>query len=472
MKHTFLLWMLLLIPLATKSQSYTVETVPNTKLVNNSYVSDPSHILNDSTVARINQLLGDLERTATAQVAVVMLPSIGEEDHIDFAQRLFRYWGIGQASNNNGLLILFIMDQRTVRFHTGYGVEGVLPDVTCKRIQQRFMVPYFKEGDYNTGMLNGINATVSILSKPEAIEEILARDSSQDHYAYIALAGLYALVALVFFLIVTLNKKFKPSPDYPKVTITRKYWLFLYFALPLGLLFAAYNLTWPFATFMAVAYSLIVLWFIERFIRISLIGKKFVNHGQQQDAYNFMNKQKWYWLFAAIFFPVPMILVYQLFRSKRNSFRDHPRACRKCGALTVKLSEAQEDAFLKDGQITEEKIGTIDYDVWKCNSCGSIETLRYPNKKSKFTHCPKCGFMTYHFGARRTIESATYTAEGYGEEERTCMHCGHHHLDKFIIPMLVVSSSSGSDSSSSSSSDSGGSWGGGDSGGGGASSSW
>src|SRR5690606_22024372 len=183
--------------LSGHAQVFTVETVPNNKLINNSYVSDPTKILHDTTVSRINQLLGDLEKAATAQVAVVMLPSIGEEDHIDFAQRLFRQRGIGQASNDNGLLILFIMDQRTIRFHTGYGIEGVLPDATCKRIQQRFMVPRFKEGDYNTGMLRGIEATVSILSKPEAIEELFARDTSQDHYAYVAMAVVYGVVALV-----------------------------------------------------------------------------------------------------------------------------------------------------------------------------------------------------------------------------------------------------------------------------------
>lgn len=454
------------------AQVYTVETVPNTKLVNNSYVSDPTKILNDTTVNRINILLSDLEKAATAQVAVVMLPSIGEADHVDFAQRLFRHWGIGQAGNDNGLLILFIMDQRTIRFHTGYGVEGVLPDATCKRIQQRFMVPHFKEGDYNTGILRGIEATVSILSKPEAIEELFARDTSQDHYAYVALSVVYTVVVVIIFLILVFSHKFKPSPEYPKVTLTRLHWLFLYVFLPLALFFAAYNLTWSFSTFVIAAYALIILWFIERYIRVSAIGKKFVLNGQQQDAYNFMNGQKIYWILAAVFFPLPMIVLYQIFRSKRNSFRNHPRTCKKCKASTVKLSEAQEDEFLKEGQITEEKVGTIDYDVWKCNSCGSTEILRYPNKKSKFTTCPKCSFMTYHFGARRTIERASYTSEGYGEEERTCMHCGHHHIDKFIIPMLVMSSSSDSGSSSSSSSDSGGSWGGGDSGGGGASSSW
>ena len=138
--------------------------------------------------------------------------------------------------------------------------------------------------------------------------------------------------------------------------------------------------------------------------------------------------------------------------------------------MPAKLSEQAEDEFLKSGQIAEEKIGTIDYDVWKCHACGSVEILNYPNPKSKYTRCPKCNFLTYHFGARRTTLSATYEAMGQGVQERTCLHCGHHHTETFVIPMLVASSSS--DSSSSSSSDSGGSWGGGDSGGGGASSSW
>src|SRR5690606_559921 len=132
-----------------------------------------------------------------------------EEEHVDFAQRLFRYWGIGRASNDNGLLILFIKDQRTIRFHTGYGIEGALPDVTCRRIQQQFMVPYFKEGNYDTGMLRGIEATVSILTKPEAIEELFAQNTSTDHDVYIGLGEFFVVIPLLLFLILGFTKKFK-----------------------------------------------------------------------------------------------------------------------------------------------------------------------------------------------------------------------------------------------------------------------
>ena len=271
MKHNLVV-LLTSLSLSVLAQVYTVETVPNTKLVNNSYVSDPSKILHDTTLNSINLLLGGLEKAATAQVAVVILPSIGEVDHVDFAQRLFRHRGIGQAGNNHGLLIVLIMDQRNVRFHTGYGVEGVLPDVTCKRIQQRFMVPHFKVGDYNTGMLEGIKATVSILSQPEAIEELFALDSSQDHYAYLTLAGLYVVVSLIFYLVIIRSRKFKPSTDYPAVTLTRAYWFVLYFIVPLFLFFMAYTLKWSIGLFSLAFYSLIASWFIEGLIRVAMIG--------------------------------------------------------------------------------------------------------------------------------------------------------------------------------------------------------
>jgi uncharacterized protein len=223
--------------------------------------------------------------------------------------------------------------------------------------------------------------------------------------------------------------------------------------------------------FFLLLYSYSIVLLLEKYFRIQSLANPFLKKGDYQSVYNFLQKRKKGWIAAAIFFPIPFILLFFLFKRKTNQARNHSRLCKKCKQLiSTKLSEQTEDEFLKSGQIAEEKIGTIDYDVWKCNACGSVEILNYPTPKSKYTHCPTCNFLTYHLGARRTTLSATYEAMGQGEQERTCLHCGHHHLETFYIPMLVASSSS-SDSSSSSS-DSGGSWGGGDSGGGGSSSSW
>lgn len=475
MKKIFTLCVAAALAIAGYAQTFTVETVPNTKLVNNSYVSDPARILHDTTVARINQLLTDLEKNATAQVAVVMLPSIGSEEHVDFAQRLFRYWGIGQASNDNGLLVLFILDQRTIRFHTGYGVEGILTDAACKRIQQRNMVPHFKKGDYNTGMLRGIEATVNLLQQPEAAKEIMApvegiqdprKPSAGIGGLYFFLGGIYGII-IIIALLSRLSKGSSNTLD--RFRLSWKRWFLYYAAVPGLYVTLTTVLAPPFLVFLSGLYLLFVTFFLERYFRAMRVSESIMKDLGQQDAYNFLNQQKSYWISAAVVCFIPMIFVYLNWRKKRNDYRNRSLVCKKCQATMRKLSEAEEDEFMHSGQIAEEKAGTVDHDVWRCAACGSVESLRYPNATTKFSHCPKCNFLTYYFGARRTIQHATYSAAGYGEEERTCLHCGHHHIDKYIIPMLVASSS---DSGSSSSSSSGGSWGGGSSGGGGASSSW
>jgi uncharacterized protein len=119
----------------------------------------------------------------------------------------------------------------------------------------------------------------------------------------------------------------------------------------------------------------------------------------------------------------------------------------------------------------EEKLKSVDYDVWKCEACSHIEQWNYPNRFSKYSECPYCKTHAFYSSGRRTIESATYHSSGRGEETHTCKYCSRAKTSTYTIAQLVASTSSSSSDSSSSSS-SGGSWGGGDSGGGGASSSW
>jgi uncharacterized protein len=61
------------------------------------------------------------------------------------------------------MLIVYVADQRKIRFTTGYGLEGILPDAMCKRIQSRYMIPHFREGNTDLGMLEGTKAVVSVL---------------------------------------------------------------------------------------------------------------------------------------------------------------------------------------------------------------------------------------------------------------------------------------------------------------------
>lgn len=463
--------LLLSFSLSIVAQSYTIETVPNTKLVNNSYVSNPDGIIQEATVTQLNSLLDSLERKTSAQVAVVLLNSIGDLEVFDFAQQLFVKWGIGQAGNDNGLLILFVMDKRKVRIHTGKGLEGVLPDAVCKEIERQYMVPSFKEGNYDAGMLSGVQRVASLLTNPEAANEIMStQEETSTADAYEFFMWFIAIIAGIFYFIAAGSKKFTSSPETPAVRISKMRWVILYVVFPYALLSTAYFSSWSGGAFFLALYSYLIFILLEKYFRVQSIAKPFLEKGEYQTVYNFYGQRNWG--VAAFFFPFPFLLLYFLFKIKRRRIRAHSRPCKKCKTIIPsRLSEQTEDEFLQPGQQVEEKIGVIDYDVWKCNACGSVEVLNYPNSKSKYSRCPQCNFLTDHLDGKRTTQSATYEADGNGEEAHTCLNCGHHHIVSFIIPMLVASSSSSSDSSSSSS-DSGGSWGGGDSGGGGAESSW
>lgn len=466
MRYCIALFLFWLATTNLAAQVYTVETVPNPKVVNNTWVSDPTGILSYDTFTLLNAKLDSLEIAATAQVAIVMLPSIGTSDIFDFSQSLFTKWGIGQPEKDNGLLILFVKDQRTIRFHTGLGLEGVLPDITCKRIQQQFMVPYFKNGEYNNGILLGVNEVIEILTSPFAKSEItekktLFRNSQWDFYGILATVS---FIFLITFLETRKVNQFKFEVNNLKLWLPWWWWLILYFVPIVG----SYILFFPVELkpiYLLNLYLFLALLMLERYIRLFFILRPHVKKMNFQEVYNCMMREKRYWKIASILFPIPMIGLYFNYLKTAQAYRDKPRNCKNCGSACHKLSEATEDEFLLPGQQTEEKVKSIDYDVWKCTTCGAFESVRYITPNTEYSTCPSCAFTTSHSIKKRTVKMATSMAEGSGEEDFNCSFCGFHRIVPFTIPRLSGSSSSDGGSSS-------GSFGGGSSGGGGASSNW
>ena len=182
---------------AGEVKQYTLQDVPNVRLSDvRQYVSDPSHILSASARDSINAVLGRLEASTGIETAVVMLPSIGEADIFNFGHELFRQWGIGKKKSDNGLLILFVADQRKVRFTVGYGLEGTMTDAMSKRIQMQRMVPRFKAGDWDGGMVDGVRAAAQVLDgsmQPEPTDD--------DEDMLVGIIALLIIIGIAIFVI-------------------------------------------------------------------------------------------------------------------------------------------------------------------------------------------------------------------------------------------------------------------------------
>lgn len=204
-------------------QSFTPESVPNIKNQNNSYISDPSNLLEQTTYDQINSELTFLEDSIGSEVALVLLPSIGEAVPKDFAYTLFNLWGIGKKGADNGLLILFVLDQKRVEFETGNGLESVLPDAICKRIITNDMIPSFKNEAYGEGLLKGVMAISSIIQRPENAIEYEEKENNGEGGFFLQIYS-YLTAFVNGIILLLLGRSFKKNETpYNKYHTLKKY---------------------------------------------------------------------------------------------------------------------------------------------------------------------------------------------------------------------------------------------------------
>ena len=143
---------------------FTPENLPKVHLQDRTkYVCNPSGILSQAATDSIDAMLYRLEEQTGIETVVAAVPSIGEVEAFDFCHNLLNSWGVGKKGKDNGLVVLLVVDQRMIQFYTGYGLEGVLPDAICKRIQVKDMIPYLEKNQWDEGMLAGMTKVVGRL---------------------------------------------------------------------------------------------------------------------------------------------------------------------------------------------------------------------------------------------------------------------------------------------------------------------
>ena len=134
------------------------------------YVNDYANLLSDDTKQYIINMNRELESKTGAQIVVVTVPSLEGQSLEDYANILFREFGIGDKQKKNGLLLLLALNERKFRVEVGYGLEGVLPDAKTGRMQDEYIIPYLKDDNWNDGIRNGFNAFLEEVAKEYNVE--------------------------------------------------------------------------------------------------------------------------------------------------------------------------------------------------------------------------------------------------------------------------------------------------------------
>ena len=137
-----------------------VRWVPNPRVANGTWVSDPAGRLSPLARDSINALIAALERETTSEIAVVVAESLSAMEPQLFALSLHRAWGVGKAAADNGIVLLWAPNERQTYVSVGTGLEGVLSDRRTGRILDEHLIPAFRRQAWD----EGVYATVAALA--------------------------------------------------------------------------------------------------------------------------------------------------------------------------------------------------------------------------------------------------------------------------------------------------------------------
>lgn len=124
------------------------------------FVVDQAGIIDAGSRQQLEIWLRELETKTTAQVKVLTVRSTDGEEFFGFVQRHYELWRLGVRGKDNGALIVLSVEDRQVRIHTGYGLEGALPDSFNGTFSRRMRDEYFRRGDYSQGLLGLTTAVI------------------------------------------------------------------------------------------------------------------------------------------------------------------------------------------------------------------------------------------------------------------------------------------------------------------------
>ena len=420
MKHRLLFLIVILlsaVAAVSAGKVYGVKDIPNVHVADRTrFLSNPDGVISPRAQQLADSIMSDIWRKSSAEVVTVVVEDIGDDTDPDtFATELFEHWGIGKKDKDNGLLLLVAVNQRAAVLRTGYGIEGVVPDITGGKILRHDLFPRFREGDYDGGVIAALSTLNTIITDPEAREELMSvygndagagnNDGEEMWRAYLAFCMVIS-AALLGYVLLVLFSGAEPQEKYTRLQKMR-------------LLTAVAT---PFCLFMPAPALLLLLWQMKR-------------------------------------------------------LRHEAPKCPRCATRMRHATPEEESRWLTPAQQTERRIRSVEHDVWVCPSCDYGMVRSYPNPSSPYQKCDHCGAKAARQIDNRVLRPASYSMEGEGAQTFYCENCGNQTHKRYRIPrkqrpVVIVGGLGGRGGGFGGGGFSGGSFGGGMTGGGGASGRW
>jgi uncharacterized protein len=176
---------------------------PISQLRPTDYVNDFAHVLNQETVAQLDDICRQIDQKAHAQIAVVTINSLDGSDIESYAVELYKKWGVGDKSTNRGVLILLAVQDHKYRIEVGYGLEPILPDGKVGGIG-REAVPLLKQNDYGGALLLMTSRVAEVIAKDAGVELTGARPEAPVQEEPSPRPSAFRILFIIFIILIVL----------------------------------------------------------------------------------------------------------------------------------------------------------------------------------------------------------------------------------------------------------------------------
>ncbi len=213
MKKIIAFFSVLVLILSLSFSSFAIDFPQPT---NDFFVNDFANVISDEDEAEIMKIGADLFQQTTAQVVVVTVDSLEGYDVDEYALELGREWGVGSGKTNNGVVLLLSVSDRKISIQAGYGLEGCVTDTKSGEILDTYAIPYLRDNDFSTGLIEAYKAITAVVCNEYGIElnpdyEInyyhnTYESDSSDDFAGDVLGGLFIVIAIIVVFLIVLGK--------------------------------------------------------------------------------------------------------------------------------------------------------------------------------------------------------------------------------------------------------------------------
>lgn len=175
------------------------------------YFNDYAGVVSPATAEKLNSQLEQFERDSYNQIVVAVFPKMQSDSSIeDYTVRVFNAWEVGQKDKRNGAVLFVFIQDRKMFIVTGYGLEGALPDATCKDIVEDVIKPHFKSLDYDGGLAAGVSAILSATKGEYHGTGRTVRDRESSGRSRSSV-GIFLFLIFIFFIVMIMSSRSRNS---------------------------------------------------------------------------------------------------------------------------------------------------------------------------------------------------------------------------------------------------------------------